>query len=72
MESKYKSLAEWCKADNKAYEAAKRNGLFPEICELFGWKFSKITKINSENSILSKLGLDINEYNEYKSKLINE
>lgn len=38
---KYNSLAEWKKAEPKAYLAAKNKGLLDEICNLFGWS-SKI------------------------------
>tara|TARA_R110000851_G_scaffold848_2_gene2860 strand:- start:216 stop:1142 length:927 start_codon:yes stop_codon:yes gene_type:complete len=35
--SPYKSLTEWCKNAKGAYDAAKRLGLYDEICETFGW-----------------------------------
>jgi hypothetical protein len=41
MESKYKSLSEWRKADRKAYEIAKKNNLIDDICENFGWEIKK-------------------------------
>jgi len=37
MESKYKSLLEWKKADPKAYEFARKNNFLDDICENFGW-----------------------------------
>jgi len=36
--SKYKSLGEWAKNDRASYDAAYRNGMLPEICEMFGWE----------------------------------
>jgi hypothetical protein len=38
MKSKYKSLAEWRKADNKAYTYARLNNLLINICEKNGWE----------------------------------
>ena len=41
MESKYKTLYEWKKADPKAFTSAKTNGLLPIICEMHGWIIKK-------------------------------
>ncbi len=38
MESKYKSLTDWSKADPKAYNHAYRNGLLKVICDKFNWR----------------------------------
>ena len=37
MESRYKSLAEWRKADKLAYQSARNYRLLPAICDKFGW-----------------------------------
>jgi hypothetical protein len=37
MVSEYKNLIEWRKSDSKAYDAARKNNLLDEICEMFGW-----------------------------------
>lgn len=38
MESKYNSLSEWRKAENKAYTYARLNSLLPLLCEKFNWE----------------------------------
>lgn len=38
MKSKYNSLAEWRNTDRKGYLAAYKNGMIPEICNLFDWE----------------------------------
>ena len=40
MESKYKSLTEWRKADLKAYNYARVNNLLEKICEKNNWKLN--------------------------------
>jgi hypothetical protein len=70
--SKYNSLAEWSKADPNAYSAARRLKMIPEICNMFGWKNSKYSRRNTESDVLSKLGLDFNEYEKCKFEIINE
>lgn len=42
MKSKYNTLAEWCKADPKAYDRARKLKLKNEICIMFGWALPKI------------------------------
>lgn len=66
MTSKFKSLSEWRKADPKAYHAARRNGMLLEISQMFGWENVKKINVNSEFKVLSNLGLDFDEYLEYK------
>jgi hypothetical protein len=39
MDSKYKSLTEWRKADKKAYHQAYLKNIIPEICKIFGWTY---------------------------------
>jgi len=36
--SEYKTLGEWRKADKSAFNAAIRNGIINEICDMFGWE----------------------------------
>jgi hypothetical protein len=45
MESKYKSLAEWRKADPSGYESARTRDLIVKICETFGWEYKPNTNI---------------------------
>jgi len=47
MKSKYESLAEWIKISPTAYNNAKRNGLIPDICNMFGWELRKESKPNN-------------------------
>lgn len=68
--SKYNSLVEWSKGDRKGYDYAKRQNMLEEICNIFGWEFRKMSKKNSEFNILLNLGLDFEEYVEFKSKMI--
>lgn len=42
MESKYKSLAEWRKADPSGCESARTRDLIVKICETFGWEYKPI------------------------------
>lgn len=72
MKSKFNSLQEWRKSDSKAYEAAKRNNMLEEISEMFGWGFKKRGEnINSEIKVLLNLGLDFDEYLEFKNTTKN-
>ena len=41
MDSKYKSIAEWGKSNPSAYQSAKKSGIIPDICEIFGWDLPK-------------------------------
>ena len=50
MESKYKSLAEWRKAEPSAYNSAYRKGLIPEICKNFSWYYFDKQKILKEQN----------------------
>jgi len=61
LKSKFNSLADWRKADLNAVAAAKKEGLLPEICKMFGWKTPKdrpvyfddnLTKIECLNDAL--------------------
>lgn len=72
IKSKYNTLAEWGRADRRGYDMARKLNMFARICELFGWRYSKMSKKNTEFDVLSKLGLEFNEYEEYKSEIINE
>lgn len=42
MKSKYKSLAEWRKADPSGCESARTRDLIVKICETFGWEYKPI------------------------------
>jgi hypothetical protein len=53
MVSEYKSLTDWRKADPYAAAAAKKQGLLPEICKMFGWEETK-NKLNSFDSSFTK------------------
>ena len=44
MESKFNSLSEWRKGEPIGYDMVKKFKMFPEICTLFGWKYTKNLK----------------------------
>ncbi len=69
LTSKHNSLKEWSEADRRGYDYARKQNMLEEICNIFGWEFRKMSEKNSEFNILLKLGLDFEEYVEFKTKI---
>jgi hypothetical protein len=61
MESKYKSLSEWNRADPKAYNVAIKSEIIDEICEIFGWERIKRNYWNKERCREQALNFDMKE-----------
>jgi len=68
MESKFNSLAEWRKADPKAYNYAYRNGLLEELCNKFNWYYFEKPK-SPEKKFKKIEGDNINQLKKFKNKL---
>jgi len=63
MVFKYKKLTDFKKDYHKEYKFLRKKNLLAKLCEDMGWEY---VEKNSEIKVLLNLGLDFDEYLEYK------